>query len=124
MQGKFICHKDFSSLKPIDVFHKEHEKKSFPETEEKYKNRHILFRKKVTLADYNAVVIDITADDYFKLYVNGKFVMAGTAAVVPWRVPVYEKRHKRISQPWRKRDCRAYVLSGINQPCVGIGRFA
>ena len=102
MQGKFICHKDFSSLKPIDVFHKEHEKKSFPETEEKYKNRHILFRKKVTLADYNAVVIDITADDYFKLYVNGKFVMQGPP-------PSYPGAYR-----YMKKDISEYLSRGEN----------
>lgn len=84
MKGKFICHKDFSLLKPIDVFHKEHEKKSLPETEEKYKNRHILFRKKFTLdGDCKTAAIDITADDYFKLYINGKFVMQGPPPSYP-----------------------------------------
>lgn len=83
MQGKFICHKDFSFLKPIDVFHKEHEKKSLPKTEEKYKNRHILFRKKFTLSDYRSAMIYITADDYFKLYINGKFVMQGPPPSYP-----------------------------------------
>ena len=102
MQGKFICHKDFSSLKPIDVFHKEHEKKSFPETEEKYKNRHILFRKKFILADYNAGVIDITADDYFKLYVNGKFVMQGPP-------PSYPGAYR-----YMKKDISEYLSRGEN----------
>ena len=62
MQGKFICHKDFSSLTPIDVFHKEHEKKSLPQTEEKYKNRHILFRKKFVIADYQSATIKIISN--------------------------------------------------------------
>lgn len=83
MHGKFICHKDFSLLKPIDVFHKEHEKKSLTKIDEKYKNRHILFRKKFALDSFKTAVINITADDYFKLYINGKFVMQGPPPSYP-----------------------------------------
>lgn len=83
MHGKFICHKDFSLLKPIDVFHKEHEKKSLTKIDEKYKNRHILFRKKFALDSFKSAVINITADDYFKLYINGKFVMQGPPPSYP-----------------------------------------
>lgn len=83
MHGKFICHKDFSLLKPIDVFHKENEKKSLTKIDEKYKNRHILFRKKFALDSFKTAVINITADDYFKLYINGKFVMQGPPPSYP-----------------------------------------
>ena len=83
MHGKFICHKDFSLLKPIDVFHKEHEKKSLTKVDEKYKNRHILFRKKFALDSFKTAVINITADDYFKLYINGKFVIQGPPPSYP-----------------------------------------
>lgn len=101
MQGKFICHKDFSFLKPIDVFHKEHENKSLPKTEEKYKNRHILFRKKFTLADYQTAMIGITADDYFKLYINGKFVMQGPPPSYP---NAYLYMQKDVSEYLRRGE--------------------
>ena len=47
MQGKFICHKDFENLKPIDVFHKELSPNQIEKHAESLCNRHTLFRKKV-----------------------------------------------------------------------------
>ena len=102
MHGKFICHKDFSLLKPIDVFHKEHEKKSLTKVDEKYKNRHILFRKKFALDSFKTAVINITADDYFKLYINGKFVMQGPP-------PSYPNAYL-----YMQKDVSEYLRSGEN----------
>lgn len=102
MHGKFICHKDFSLLKPIDVFHKEHEKKSLTKIDEKYKNRHILFRKKFALDSFKTAVINITADDYFKLYINGKFVMQGPP-------PSYPNTYL-----YMQKDVSEYLRSGEN----------
>ena len=102
MHGKFICHKDFSLLKPIDVFHKEHEKKSLTKADEKYKNRHILFRKKFALDSFKTAVINITADDYFKLYINGKFVMQGPP-------PSYPNAYL-----YMQKDVSEYLRSGKN----------
>ncbi len=102
MHGKFICHKDFSLLKPIDVFHKEHEKKSLTKIDEKYKNRHILFRKKFSLDSFKTAVINITADDYFKLYINGKFVMQGPP-------PSYPNAYL-----YMQKDVSEYLRSGEN----------
>ena len=102
MHGKFICHKDFSLLKPIDVFHKEHEKKSLTKVDEKYKNRHILFRKKFALDSFKTAVINITADDYFNLYINGKFVMQGPP-------PSYPNAYL-----YMQKDVSEYLRSGEN----------
>ena len=102
MHGKFICHKDFSLLKPIDVFHKEHEKKSLTKVDEKYKNRHILFRKKFALDSFKTALINITADDYFKLYINGKFVMQGPP-------PSYPNAYL-----YMQKDVSEYLRSGEN----------
>ena len=102
MHGKFICHKDFSLLKPIDVFHKEHEKKSLTKVDEKYKNRHILFRKKFALDSFKTAVLNITADDYFKLYINGKFVMQGPP-------PSYPNAYL-----YMQKDVSEYLRSGEN----------
>ncbi len=83
MQGKFICHRDFAALRPLDVFHKEMEERSLPDVGEKYRNRHILFRRKFRLDTCGTAFIDITADDYFKLYINGTFVMQGPPPSYP-----------------------------------------
>ena len=83
MKAEFICHKDFSTVQPINVFHKECEKKELDEKDDRYLNRHILFRKKFNVDKTKNAILKITADDYYKLYINGKFVTMGPAASYP-----------------------------------------
>ena len=80
MLPKFICHPDFADLKPIDVFHKELATVSLPEHPEELKNKHILYRRRITLTDISSATLKITADDYYKLYINGSLVTMGPAA--------------------------------------------
>ncbi|MBR2021325.1 MAG: family 78 glycoside hydrolase catalytic domain [Clostridia bacterium] len=44
-----------------------------------HRNRHILFRKKFVLEKSGKSTMFITADDYYKLYINGIFVTQGPA---------------------------------------------
>ncbi|MBE7046222.1 MAG: alpha-L-rhamnosidase [Ruminococcaceae bacterium] len=74
--GKWITNKDFYDLKPINVFHKAEEPFEYTPREE-IQNKHILFRCEFTLDDINGTKIFISADDYYKLYINGKFVSMG-----------------------------------------------
>ena len=83
MQGKFICHKDFENLKPIDIFHKELSPKPAEKHAESLCNRHILFRKKAVLGKASKAILKITADDYFKLYINGVYVTQGPPPSYP-----------------------------------------
>ena len=83
MQGKFICHKDFENLKPIDVFHKELSPNQIEKHAESLYNRHTLFRKKVVLGKASKAILKITADDYFKLYINGVYVTQGPPPSYP-----------------------------------------
>ena len=83
MQGKFICHKDFENLKPIDVFHKELSPKPAEKHAESLCNRHILFRKKAVLEIASKAILKITADDYFKLYINDVYVTQGPPPSYP-----------------------------------------
>ena len=84
MQAKFICHPDFKDLVPIQIFRKQFPKVAMPEHPESLKNRHTVFRKKITVEDFDHAVIRITADDYYKLYINGEFVTMGPASAYPW----------------------------------------
>ena len=102
MHGQFICHKDFQNLKPINVFHKE--LSSFqPEKHAKdLYNRHTLFRKKVVLGKTQTAILKITADDYFKLYINGVYVTQGPP-------PSYPNNYY-----YMEIDVTAFLKEGIN----------
>lgn len=81
----------FEKMSPICVYHKENEpgpkqpgsdKKSPSEAD--IKNLHVLARSSLTYTkETGQVWIWITADDYYKLYVNGKFAGQGPAPAYP-----------------------------------------
>lgn len=76
--GKWITDAEFALLKPRNVFHRQLENIDLPCNE--HRNRHILFRKKFECGKLSEnAKIYISADDYYKLYINGKFVSQGPA---------------------------------------------
>lgn len=92
----FISHPDFYSLKPIDVYHVELDaqgrdiyNRDDPDDPinaahpHSLRNRHIIYRKKAVLKDFDKAILCISADDYYKLYVNGKYVCEGPTAGYP-----------------------------------------
>lgn len=79
----FISHPDFAELDVIDVFHKELVHPEMPSHPENLKNKHILYRKKFTLNEFNKALLKISADDHYKLYINGAFVGEGPAPSYP-----------------------------------------
>ena len=83
MKPEFICHKDFAAERPKNMFHKEEQQLDLAEKEEKFLDRHILFRKKLFLESIEGAILKISADDYYKLYINGKFVTMGPAPSYP-----------------------------------------
>lgn len=83
MKPQFICHPDFCNLVPVNVFHKEQSGEKLKNSPENLLNRHILFRKNFTLGVGGKAVLRITADDYYKLYINGRFVTQGPAPCYP-----------------------------------------
>lgn len=75
-RGCWITNSEFAPLMPRNVFHRQLTPIDLPPDE--HQNRHILFRQRFTLdAAPRQAKIFITADDYYKLYINGTFVAQG-----------------------------------------------
>lgn len=80
--GQWITDSEFAGLEPRNVYFRETAREMLPC--EEHRNRHILFRKRFALdAKPEKAVLYITADDYYKLYINGEFVTQGPAPSYP-----------------------------------------
>ncbi len=76
--GKWISDSVFSALQPRNVFHRQLEPLHLDCSE--HRNAHVLFRKRFCIENaFEHARIFITADDYYMLYVNGRFVAQGPA---------------------------------------------
>lgn len=71
----WITTEEFNELTPIDVYHKQLEKKKIPKSP--IENYHVYFRKNLFLETCENIYMNISADDYYKLYINGRFVCQG-----------------------------------------------
>lgn len=82
MFQKWLTAHEFSSLEPIDVFHRENEQKDVESLHpDELRNIHMLVRGKIILSpsDYDRIFIHVTADDYYKMKLNGRFIAQGPA---------------------------------------------
>lgn len=79
-KAKWVMDRSFYGLTPINLFHKQLTEVTIPDHKKELKNRHMLVRKKFNyITNIDQAYIDITADDYYKLYVNGEFTGQGPA---------------------------------------------
>lgn len=100
-EGKFITNDEFCSLEPRNVFHRQLEPIDLPCDD--HRNRHILFRKTFCYEKpYEKATVYITADDYYKLYINGQFIAQGPA-------PSYH-----FSYNYNEIDVSSYLKKGRN----------
>ncbi|MCC8074201.1 MAG: family 78 glycoside hydrolase catalytic domain, partial [Clostridiales bacterium] len=95
---------DFKTLSPVNVFHKEQEKVCI---KSHIKNYHCLARANYTHNASKAVLL-ISADDCFKLFINGKFICCGPA----------ESYHD--SYFYNEIDITPYIKSGENVIAVHL----
>jgi alpha-L-rhamnosidase len=79
--ARWIINKRFEGLSPINVFYKQQHPPSLPEHRSDLKNLHTLFRKTFSLTARNirSAFLDISADDYYKLYINKQSIGQGPA---------------------------------------------
>jgi len=85
-KNHWVCDPAFMGLEPIKVLYRQVDT-DFVETPHRddLKNLHTLFRKKVTIKEKpDKVFLDISADDFYKLYINGKYVTQGPAQSYPF----------------------------------------
>ena len=76
--GKWITDEEFFRLPPRSVFHRQLDEVDLPCDE--HRDRHILFRKTFVLSALpEKATVYCSADDYYKLYINGRFVAQGPA---------------------------------------------
>ena len=75
---------DFAAREPLNVFHREAEPWQ-NRHDAALENKHILFRRAFTLESVpEKAILYLTADDYYKLYINGSFVTQGPAPGYPF----------------------------------------
>ena len=80
-EGKWITMPAFADIKPVNVFHRMDE--SGNKENVTPPNSHMLFRTRFTAEGEKPVKMFVTADDYYKLYINGKFVTEGPCPAFP-----------------------------------------
>lgn len=75
--SEWITTKDFENLKATDVFHKQFVPKEIKASA--FTNYHSHFIKELNVDKIGNYEMRISADDYYKLYINGEFVCQGPA---------------------------------------------
>lgn len=80
-ENQWICNPRFQGIQPLNLLHKQLDNIfTVPEHREDLKNNHTLFRKKIQIdSKIKKAILDISADDYYKLYINGTYVTQGPA---------------------------------------------
>ena len=130
-KGKWICRKEFLDLKPINVFHREVNPDKDYTHRDDLKNLHTLFKKEFDFYGAKKVIIRLTADDYFKLYINGEFVGQGPTAGYPFcyyynefdvtnllnngknEVLVHNYYQGHVNRVWNSGDYRMGMIADI-----------
>ncbi len=106
--AKWICPLEFKNELPINMFYKE-KKWQMPELPKKFKNVHMLVKKDLILKEKDKKYkIRITADDYYKLYINDKYVAQGVA------------QGYYFCYYWNEIDITDYLNQGENKIFVDV----
>jgi alpha-L-rhamnosidase len=108
-KAKWIMDRDFYGHAPLNLFHKQLDECMLEEHKPELKNRHMLVRKKFFVAERpQDARIDITADDYYKLYINGEYIGQGPA-------PSYHFHYS-----YNRYDLKNHLKTGENVIAVHV----
>ena len=100
--GRWICGGRFAELEPVNLLHRQSENTE-AEPADGLKNLHMLVRRTVNIEKPRGrIYLRITADDYYKLYINGEFVGQGPAQGYPF------------CYYWNEYDITDFLKSGEN----------
>ena len=85
-QNTCICSPLFKNVKPLQLLHREWDSRfQAPVHREDLKNNHTIFRKTFVLSSQpEKAVLYISADDHYRLYVNGTYITQGPAGSYPF----------------------------------------
>ena len=127
-KGKWITSREFAELEPVNVFHRQLDKKAI--VSHGRQNAHLLFRRRFAAKGGRATVY-ISADDYYKLWVNGKFVAQGPAPGYPFHyyynkievelcegenvIAVHTLYQGLINRVWVSGDDRHGLIADVEQ---------
>ena len=98
----------FAGLNPLQVLHKADAENENYHHADDLKNQHMLVRKTFETGTCRPAWIDISGDDYYKLYINGKFVGQGPA-------PSYH-----FAYNYNRFDVEEYLREGENVIAVHV----
>lgn len=102
MTAEWITSAQFADQTHVNVFHRERQKNDVKNDTDN-ENSVILFRKTITLSSVPlSAGLTVTADDIYKLYINGEFITEGPT-------PSYHFRYR-----YDKVDVRPYLKPGKN----------
>jgi hypothetical protein len=107
--ANWIMDTRFNGLAPLNVFHKQLDTVVTPKHMEHLKNNHMLVRKEFELTQsFSHSYLDISADDYYKLYINGQFIGQGPA-------PAYYFQYN-----YNRYEVSKYLRTGNNVIAVHV----
>ncbi len=99
--GAWISDAELAAAVPRPVKARQLGRHRLPPLNTALRNRHVLFRKTFDVAEAKDARIFVTADDYYKLYVNGVFAGQGPAAGTPEHTYYNEIDVSRLIKPGR-----------------------
>lgn len=106
--GKWIVPPSLAGIQPVDIY--DYALKNEPVTlPESLKNRHFLIRKRFLINEIKGQIrLRITADDYYKLSINGRFVGQGPA------------QGYSFCYYWNEYDVTGFLKEGVNELCAHV----